>query len=205
MRALLELVKSLLIGGFLFLMPLGVIIIILGKLLSIAREQGRILLNWLFPGMRSEGTELLFAALILVVIALLAGILARTRPGRRTFEWFEKILLSRLPFYALVRQLIPDSESEKLGGYRKMPIVTVRLDDQTLVGMLVDTTSEGRKIVYLPGAPSALSGTVAIIDADRVEDTGLKPAQFLAGLRRLGAGISAQFAAAAQAQGSNRP
>lgn len=192
MRRLLDLFKSLLIGGFLFLLPLGVIIVVFGKLLSIARRLGEVLHKWLLPGAQSEALVLAFAIFVLVLIALVAGIVAQTAAGRRIFGWFERALLSYFPFYTLFRQLIPDTSetATPLGESRKSPVVTAHLDDQTLVGFLVDTTPDGKKVIYLPGAPTALSGTVMIMDADRVQETALKPQQFLRGLRRLGTGMS---------------
>lgn len=192
MHRLLNLFKSLLIGGFLFLLPLGVLIVVFGKLLSLAQRFGGALHKWLFPGAQSEAAALAFAIFMLIVIALLAGAFARTGAGKRMFGWFEKAILSNLPIYTIYRQMIPETEigtAETAEG-KKTPIVAVHLDDQTLIGFLVDSLPDGQKVVYLPAAPSGLSGSVVIMDPERLEETGLKPTQLIRGLRRLGAGMS---------------
>jgi len=206
MRGLANLFKSLLIGGLVFLLPFGVIIVVFGKLLALARGMAKALHKWIPPGAESEAVILAIAILILVLLALAAGIFARTEPGRHTFAWFERTLLSNVPLYTLFRQLIPSTEEaeESLGEIGKTPVVKIRLDDQTLLGLLTETTPDGKKIVYIPDAPTGFSGTIAVMDADRVEITALQPRQLMHGMRSLGAGMAARLAEGKQAGSGQR-
>lgn len=194
MRTAIDLFKSLLVGGLVFLLPFGVILVVFGKLLAISQQVGAGLHDTLFPGTESRALLLAFAILILVLIALAAGAFARTRAGLALFEWLERTVLSRLPIYTILRQTIADMSGgvEVLGSEGEERVVAVHFDDQTQIGFVVDRAApDGRIVVYLPGAPSAMSGTVAIVEAARVEETDLKAQQVMMGMRRLGAGLVA--------------
>ena len=70
--------KSTLIGGFLFLLPVGIIVIVLAKLVAYARRAGDALHERLFPGAAGDLLPTLLA------LAFAAGTLARTRLGLRS-------------------------------------------------------------------------------------------------------------------------
>jgi hypothetical protein len=107
------------------------------------------------------------------------------------FDWLERTVLMNIPPYRLFSRMIHDEAD----GPRILPagaedeVVLVRLDDQTLIGFLVERLPDGRGVVYLPGAPSAFTGSVAIMDADRITTTTLSAADVMSRMRRLGAGL----------------
>lgn len=194
MRAFFSLLRATLAGGILFLLPIGIVLVVFGKLLVIARAAGQVVHDRLFPGYESNALALALAVGVLVLIALLAGLFARTLLGRRMFVWLEAAVLARLPIYTILRQMLADmaGSSERLAGRADVRVVMVRLDDMTQLGFVVDELPGEGVIVYLPGAPSALSGTVALVAPERVSETDLTPEQVMASMRRLGAGIVAR-------------
>lgn len=191
MSVLLKFVRATVLGGVLFLMPFGVILVVLDRLLAVARKGGEVVHDALFPGVEPQFASLLVAIAILLLIAFLAGLFARTRMGTGIFAWFENIVLARLPVYSLMRQTLMDmvGGAERLTGQQAVKVVYVRLDDQTQVGFRIERWPDGRSVVFLPGAPSALSGTVAIVDAERVSDCPIPPEAVFTSMRRLGAGL----------------
>lgn len=192
MRKLFDLLKSLIVGGVVFLLPIGIVLVVFGKLLAVSTQIGDTLQRSVFPGFRSDTLVLVIAILILTLIALVAGIFARTPVGMKSFAWLEEKILARLPIYTVLRQMIADLSGsvETIGEGREVEVVAVRFDDQMQIGFLIDHTPSGLCVVFMPGAPSALSGTVVIVEADRVTPTELSPAQVMNGMRRLGAGLS---------------
>ncbi len=193
MRAVLGMLKSLIIGGVIFLLPFGIIVLVLSHLLQISTALGQHLQATIMPQAQSAWLPTLFAILVLLLIALAAGVFARTGAGRALFSSLERVVLTRLPAYVLLRQSISDftGTADQLGKDEesKNTVVAVHFDDQTQIGLLVDRVSQERLVVYLPGAPSALSGAVAIVDASRVVKLQTKPQQLMAAMRSLGAGI----------------
>ncbi|MFO1210215.1 MAG: DUF502 domain-containing protein [Amaricoccus sp.] len=194
MRTVLRLVGTTLIGGLVFLLPIGIVLVVLAHLLAIARRVGDAAHARLFPGAAGDLGPLVFAVLALLVIAFAAGTFARTRAGLRLFAWLEGSVLTRLPIYTVLRQAVADvtGGSVQLTEGRETPVVLVRLDDMTQIGFLIDRPAEGQATVYLPGSPSALSGSVALVDPDRLTATALTPAEVMQSMRRLGAGLAAR-------------
>lgn len=184
-------VKATLIGGAVFLLPVGVVIVVFGKLLALSLGVARVLHDKLFPGYASNVVPLLIAIAILVLIALMAGLFARTRGGQRVFVWLEGAVLARLPVYTLLRQVVHDMSggAERLSGQADLRVVNVQFDDHAQLGFVVGEKPGKGIVVFLPGAPSALSGSVVIVDIERVTETTFSPQSVLGAMRRLGAGL----------------
>lgn len=191
MRALIEGLRATLAGGILFLLPVGIVIVVMGKLVSLAASAGRKVHARLLPGLDADATALAVAIVFLLLVALLAGMFARTRAGQDTFALLERLLLTRMPFYSVFRHALGDfaTGAQSLTGTDDTKVVLVRLDDMQVIGFVVDTRDDGSCVVYLPGAPSALSGSVALVERDRITETKIRPTEVIAGMRRLGQGL----------------
>lgn len=192
MRSFYAFVKSTLIGGFLFLLPIGVLLIVMAKLVVYARRAGEVIHARLFPGAEGNFGPTLFAVLFLLLLAFAAGALARTRLGVALFDKLEAGILARLPVYTVIRQAVADLSggTVRLAAGQGTEVVEVRLDDMTVLGFLIERRESGDAVVFLPGAPSALSGSVALVTGDRIAPTDLSPMEVMAGMRRLGAGLA---------------
>jgi uncharacterized membrane protein len=191
MRAILSAVKSTLVGGIVFLLPIGIVLVVLGKLYGWARNAGDILHKAVFPASEGRLVPFLIAVAVLFLIAFVAGAFARTRLGTSIFMRLEGAVLARLPVYTLFRTMIGDMAggSAMLSGGAQADVVTVRFDDHTALGFLIERRADGTAVVYLPGAPSVLSGSVVMVEQDRLAATALSPADVMTGFRRLGAGL----------------
>lgn len=194
MKAALGFVKSTVIGGIVFLLPVGIVLIVLGKLLGYSRRIGDAVHDSLFPEAEGNLVPLLISILALLGIAFAAGAFARTRLGLRTFGRLEDLVLARLPAYTILRRTIGDMAggAAHLSDRDETSVVRVRFDDHVALGFLVERRPDGTAIVFLPGAPSALSGSVVLVEADRLTETELSPGEVMSAMRRLGAGIAAK-------------
>lgn len=189
MHAVLAFVKSTLLGGLLFLLPLGIVVVVATRLFALARHVGDALHVALFPGAPSDLVPLVFAAGVLVALAFLAGMLARSAVGARLFAWLDGRVLGHVPAYALVRRTVSDLAGGLEGLSDDVRVVLVRLDDASQVGFLMERRADGTCVVFLPDAPSALAGTVMVVAGERLTDTDLAPIAVVQGMRRLGAGL----------------
>ena len=190
MRSFLSFARETLIRGFLFLLPLGLVLLVLGKLFSYAKPVGTAIHDRFFPWAHTDLGPFLFAVLILVVIAFGAGMFGRSRAGHHIFAGIEALVLERLPLYTVFRQMITDmAGAERLSGAATTRTVLVRFDELTSIGFLVERKPTGDVVVFLPDAPSGLSGAVALVQADRITETSLTPKDVLVGMRRLGTGL----------------
>ncbi len=179
------------VGGLLFLLPLGLAILVLEKLVSAVAPIARTIHDRLFPQAQSNAGALLLSLLLLLAVAFVAGVLARSGSGRAIFARMESGLLMRMPAYSLLRETVHGfaGRAAEIAEAESDVVVLVRLDDQTLVGIVKERLGDGRSVVFLPGAPSGFSGTVAVLDDARLEATEMRASDLLNRMRRLGAGL----------------
>jgi uncharacterized membrane protein len=126
-------------------------------------------------------------ALISVVVGcFVVGLVAETALVRRLGTSADHVALF-VPGYALMKHVGADV----VGIERKNPVKTVlvRFEASSQLGFLMETLSDGRHLVFVPGVPRALVGTLHIIRADRVEVLTMSVSSALDVLSRLGVGF----------------
>ena len=175
MNSLRRLIRTTLIGGVLFLIPLVFVVVVVGKAFQImkvvATPLGKLISAESFAGYTV--VELL-TVIIMILFCLLAGTLARSPWGRKVNEKLDAVLLQMIPGYAWVKGItggIRDDDAEEL-----LKPVLVRFDDQTQLAFEVDRAADGWVAVYVPGAPDPRSGSVSYVTGDRIQpvDTRFK-------------------------------
>ncbi|WP_246195333.1 DUF502 domain-containing protein [Paracoccus litorisediminis] len=183
-------VRATIIGGLVFLLPFGIVLLVIGRLYAAARPIGQKLHELVFPNSISNLWPLVFSVVVLIAIAFLAGIFAKSGLGRRTFEWLESALLSRMPPYTILRQMIEDyvDGDRNLATSKAVAVVMVHFDDYSCPAFLVERR-EDKAVLFIPGAPSATSGSVAFVNWERVEESNLTPFEVMQSMRRLGRGL----------------
>ena len=174
-------------GGVFFLIPFTVIFLLIGKALSLvngitAPLASRIPVEVLagIPVPRA------LAILALLVICLLAGLYAKTRPGRAAVRWLESTVLAYVPGYSYMKSM-----SENMAGVADAPTrtpVLARIEDSWQIGFIVEEIEPGQYAVFVPGAPSPWSGSLYLMAEDRIRRLDLKVAQAQSCLRALGVG-----------------
>jgi len=175
------------VGGVLFLVPFIILIIILGKALEIligivAPVAERIPLE---SAIGLETPKIL-ALFLLVLLCFMAGLFARTASAKKMVSWLESMLLSNLPGYSFMKNL-----GEEVGGTaptQNYQSVLVRFDDASQIGFLVERTPDRRVVVFIPDSPSPWTGSVFVIDEDRVTLFDEATTSAVKCLQKLGAG-----------------
>ncbi len=128
----------------------------------------------------------ILAILLVIIVCFLAGLLARSSAGKRSFTWLDSKLIMLIPGYSFIKGFtgtLEKDESQKI-----MKPVLAKLDDQTLLGFEVDRLSDGQVVVFLPGSPDTTSGTVAYMTEDRIQKVDIDFAATYKILRTLGRG-----------------
>ena len=97
-----ELLQATMAGGLLFLLPVVLIAIVLKQAMQLVGKIVRPISNYL-PVEAVVGVwgETVLAAVVLILVSLIAGLVARTNVGRRITRWFEDSLLGGLPQYQM--------------------------------------------------------------------------------------------------------
>jgi len=186
--------KTTLIGGLIFLIPFVILVAVIGKALKVMIFFAKPLAEMLpFEAVAGIAVINILALLVMILLSFIAGLLARSTPGRRSFKWLDQKLMELIPGYAFVKGFTGSMEE---GDDKKVLVpVLIRLDDQAQIGFEVERLDNGLVAVYLPGSPDTWSGVVAYMTEDRVEKLDTDFATASKTLRTLGRGSNLLFKA----------
>ena len=179
--------RSTVIGGLVFLVPLAVLGAIVVWAVEAALKVITPVFEWL-PDRSVGGVSLtvLSAVLGLVVGCFLAGLFAETAIFRRLGERAERLALL-VPGYALMKNVGADMVG--IQGKHAAKSALVRFESSWQLGFLMETLPDGRHVVFVPGVPRALVGTLHVLAADRVQLLSMSVSAALDVLSRLGVGL----------------
>jgi len=188
MRSRLDFIKTTVVRGFVFLVPIVVVIIALGKVFGFLKTMAKALAP-LF-GIESLAGGIALDVLAIAFTALLCfatGLLARGANARRIRAKLDTTLLANLPGYAFVKGMVENlRHSEELAA-TFVPVM-VRFDDYAQIAFETQRDSDGRVAIYLPGAPNPWSGSVLYVSADRVQSLPITLTEAIRKIRSLGKG-----------------
>ena len=176
-------------GGIIFLVPIAIFIAVIGKGLeftgAIARPVADVLPVNMIGGV---AVAHVLAILLLLLICFLAGLLARAAIARKAVDALEANVLSRVPAYALLKTKTQSMLSpEDIEG---MSPVVVRFDDSWQIAFEIERVQDGKVALFLPGSPDAWSGSVCVVDEDRVTPLDLPVAAVAKMAKQLGKGAN---------------
>lgn len=196
MKTLLQFLKTTIIGGLLFLVPVVLLVLVIEKALAIAEKVITPAAQF-FPNAPVYGVAVttIAAVSMLLLLSFFAGLIARTAAGKRFVTWLEDVFLSKMPGYTVYRSMIGDMTKSivSLENDSSAKAVLVRFDDGWQIGFQVDELDSGEIAVFIPGAPSPLSGSLYYMEKERIRDSGLSVIEAAAMLRRIGVGSSSQL------------
>lgn len=185
-------IRTTIVGGIAFLLPLVILAFILGKAFElsmlIAAPIDEIVHIGSFAGVALAN---ILAIIIILAVCYIAGLVARLQATQRRVGALDNALLQMLPAYAFVKTMVSSviqAESEA----QAMHPVMVRLDDMTQIAFEVERRG-GEVVVFLPGAPSPWSGSVAIVEESRVTPLKMPSHRVVKMVQLLGRGSLAQL------------
>src|SRR5262249_1399752 len=147
--------------GLVILVPVVVLGSIVVWAFGVATKVITPVFEWL-PDQSVRGVSLaaLFAFGCLVAGCFLAGLLAETALFRRLGDRLERLALL-VPGYALMKNV----GANMVGIEARHPAKTVlvRFEATSQLGFLMETLPDGRHVVFIPGVPSVLVGTLHIV------------------------------------------
>ena len=188
MKNLLQLVKTTALGGVVFLVPLVVAGVLVAKALLGLRQLAAPFAG-IVPTDTSLGVLLVDLCLfgLLLLICFLAGLAAKSSIGRGIGEWVEQNLLNAIPGYGFVKG-VTESVAKSESTSSSFKPVLARFDDNAVLGFEVERGPKGGVVVYLPGAPNLWSGSIAHVDAERVQALDISMTEAVRLIQQLGRG-----------------
>lgn len=179
--------KTTILGGVLFLAPLAVIAFILGKVFQISTMVVAPLDN-LIPIKSVAGVASLniLALLFIVVICYGAGWMAQRALLGKRMQRIDGFLVDIIPSYAVFKALVGSASSNEELAAGLRPVVA-RFDDCEQIAFEIEH-GESRSVLFLPGSPSAWSGSTVIVDNSRIVPLNIPAHQATKLLRTFGRG-----------------
>ena len=181
--------KTTIVGGVLFLLPLAIVLILLGYAFRLAAMvaqpiSDKLQLQW--SDAAGVGAVTVLSALVLVIVSFGAGITARTYSGRYITRWFENSLLGRLPQYQMLKSMAEGlTQLENASGIKP---ALISIEGGWQMGYLLEPLENGWSSVFLPQAPTPMSGNVMYLPADRVRPLDITMVEAMAIIKRIGVG-----------------
>jgi uncharacterized membrane protein len=189
MRALGEFIRTTLIGGILFLLPIVVLIVVLGKAQNISsRIVAPVAQRMPVPSVGGVAVAKILAIAVIVLFCLFAGLFAQTRLAKRSVGWLERGLLSKVPGYDFFKAV-----SESMVGFEaehEQEVVLVRVEEALQIGFLMERVENDHYAVFVPGAPSIWSGSVYFMTEERFQRIPISRAEAMKCLGQLGEGTN---------------
>ena len=183
-RRILGFVRTTLVGGVVFLLPVVLIVWIARQVFALAAKVSKPVAAIMPDAVDGAFAASLATIFILLVAAFAAGLFARTRAGQAMFQWLENGLIGSLPQFNFVRG-IADSIDDT--GNQGVHVVLVPADAGLALGFVFEGRERAWVPVFLPGAPQWTSGSIVFAEAANVRDAGIGFAKAIVVLKRLGA------------------
>jgi len=179
-------IKTTVIGGLVFMVPVVIFVFIMGKAIRIMRVVAVPLKAYIPTGyIGGIAVVNLLVMLAIVLVCFIAGLVARSAVAKRMYRSLDATLLA-IPGYAFIKGFT-DSMSNTDEAAKSLLPVLVRFDDNAQIAFEVERTGDN-VVVYLPGAPNLWSGSVAYFNVERVKRLEMSVLQAVKNLQRIGRG-----------------
>lgn len=157
-------VKVKLFYGVLVVVPLVLCVVLisylvekLGKLTTILGLE-----SWL------STTVLLFLVVFgLLITCYLVGSLVQTRLGMWSFEKFETYLLTQVPGYRIIKNVVMGVSGNSV-KQNKPAVVNIGPDGVEVLGFVMEENDNGTLTVFVPTSPVITVGNIYILEPSRV-------------------------------------
>jgi len=179
MKKIISFIKENVLVGIAVLVPIAVIGVILsGSLKKLADATAPIADNISFGGpLVKTAIASVLVILVLSVVFFVSGLLFKTYLGHSFKNWLENKVLTHIPFYDTIKNLTGQFTGINKGKY---VVVELSMDgnNSQVLGLLTETLSDGRHLVYCPFAPLMNVGQIHIVDEKNIKRSDLTLKEF---------------------------
>jgi len=187
MKAIIEFVKTTLAGGFLFLVPVVLAVILVGKALQLA-GQALAPVSRLIPAEVIAGIVVrdLLAVTAVVALCFGAGLFVRTDAGRTLGDRLERAVLGRVPGFTLVKSITRGLVGLESGS--EVSVALASIEDAWVLSFVIERHASGLFTVFVPSAPTPVVGSIYYLTEDRLRPLDVPVSAAVACIMRLGVG-----------------
>ncbi|MDQ3020333.1 MAG: hypothetical protein M3R36_07155 [Bacteroidota bacterium] len=182
MKSFFEYVKGILIRGIILLIPLFLIVFIVKSILGLLEELIHPIEGMLPSGsLFGLGMTRLTAFAIFILIVIVFGIFTTSKRGSKLNEKIENIV----PGLKILKSiLLGHQEMEN----NNLKVCLATIDDAWLYGFIVEEHESGMLTVFVPDAPSPVSGSVYFMSEKQVKRLDITAREVIKHIMQFGAG-----------------
>jgi uncharacterized membrane protein len=183
MKSIIEFVKTTLIGGLLFVLPVWLSVLLLVKSVGMLSVFLKPIMHELPDGARHP---YLLSSLTLVLGCFAVGLLMRTSLGRLSRRSIQTHLLDRIPGYGVIRGL-----TQQLADPDQAAVFApclAEIEEALVPAFIVEHHPDGRVTVFVPSAPTPVAGSIYILTAERVHPVNISVLKVMSCVSKWGSG-----------------
>jgi len=185
MKKVISFIKTTIIGGLFFVVPIVLLIYLIGKVIGIFRKIVAPIADSIsFSFLGGETTSRIIALAVLILLCFIAGLLAKTKKVKQLKEWVEDNILSNIPGYTLLKGMSETAAGLESNNLKE--VVLVDIEEVWQIGFLMERIDKDLNAVFIPGAPNPMSGDVIFVKWDRLKKLDIKGINAMKLSRKLG-------------------
>jgi len=162
MKTLLQFIKTTMFGGILFLIPLVLILVLIGKAHGVVRK----LVAPIAAHLPFERADSVIAIVLLLLVAFLAGVLARTNLGRGLVRALENLILKKIPGYTLLKGM---ADGPLTAEGSEVKVIMANIDDAWLLAFIIEEQQDGVLTVFVPSVPTPVAGSLYFLREEQIK------------------------------------
>jgi uncharacterized membrane protein len=193
MESIFQKLRNHIITGFIFVMPILICLIVIGKFWNDLLKYGSKVNKFIgFHSLLGSSGDAVLALILFLVICTGAGFLIRISFLKRFSGKIDEKLGQIIPGYTQIK-----SQTQKQIGIEKKedrvyPACLVKVHDLWQPGYIVEDNQDGTNTVFVPQAPTHASGQVYVVQTDQLRRLDMDSKSLNNKLQQLGKGIKDQ-------------
>ena len=168
MKNLIEFIKTTVIGGLVLIVPVAVLFIALGYVLSLLVRVNNAVAEYVPVEVFGHPAVIIALAVCsIVAFCFIAGLLLKTGVGDRLAKKLDALLEDKLPLYGMVRTL-----TQRFTGIDGLEFAPAEVDlysnETRVLAFVIEELPTKRYVVFVPSSPALTMGQVYILPASSV-------------------------------------
>jgi uncharacterized membrane protein len=189
-----EFLKTTIIGGVVFLVPVALLLAALGHALRVAVKVVQPVSSGLHLDQIGKiagiGIVTVLAVVLLILVSFIAGLVARTKIGSRVSAWFESSFFESFPQYQTFKSVAQGLEQIE-SAYSGLKPALISTEGGWQIGYLLEPLENDWVAVFIPQAPTPTTGNIRYFPTGRVRILDIPMLQATEIVKNLGVGSRA--------------
>lgn len=146
------------------IVPIAAIVVVMAKIVELIELLAKSLG---LDSFLSAGLVIVLALAGMIILCYGVGSLVHTKIGSWSFDKFEKLLLTKIPGYRIIKNIFIGVSGENVKAY-KPALIKLGPDGAAVFGFIMEYNENGTITVFVPHSPLLTVGTIYIVEKNRI-------------------------------------